>query len=107
MSKNKNYFNAYKGVERSQSGPIFGGMRGNGLLNDLNQIKKSSKLPLELIVEEDEKIASDGAVTINHSQRALLRHSDIDLLSTPFKSKRSGGRRHRYKLNTNEVVNLQ
>jgi hypothetical protein len=30
-------------------------------------MKKNQKLPLELIVEEDEKMASDGPGTLNHS----------------------------------------
>jgi hypothetical protein len=43
-------------------------------------------------MEEDEKMPSDSFLTLNHSQRALVRHSDIDLASSPFRSKNSGSK---------------
>ena len=44
-------------------------------------------------MEEDEKIPSDGFMNLNHSKRALIRHSDIDMVSSsPLRSKNSGSK---------------
>jgi hypothetical protein len=43
-------------------------------------------------MEEDEKMPTDSYLTLNHSSRALVRHSEIDLASSPFRSKNSGSR---------------
>jgi hypothetical protein len=80
-------------VERSQSGPIFGSFRGSGLISDLSMQRKNRQLPLEQINEEDEKMASDGTgMAANQSQRALIRHSDLDIVTSPFRSRASGNR---------------